>query len=141
MKAGGLCFSVMLQPFDYNAEEKSKHKFMVQTAFVPEGETSLDNIWKNITTADLMDSKLRVVFEMPESSNIENVSSKLATPQKPVPPLLLPSLTNLRNKNELHVQVTNSDADLRKAVDDKKRLQSDLQRIQEENAQLRVNIN
>lgn len=34
----------MLQPFDYNAEEKNKHKFMVQTAFVPEGETSMDVI-------------------------------------------------------------------------------------------------
>lgn len=36
----------MLQPFEYNAEEKekNKHKFMVQTAFVPDGETSLDNI-------------------------------------------------------------------------------------------------
>lgn len=36
----------MLQPFEYNAEEKekNKHKFMVQTAYVPDGETSLDNI-------------------------------------------------------------------------------------------------
>lgn len=34
----------MLQPFDFNAEEKSKHKFMIQSTFVPDGETSLDTI-------------------------------------------------------------------------------------------------
>ena len=28
---------VMLQPFEYDPKEKSKHKFMVQTMFAPEG--------------------------------------------------------------------------------------------------------
>ena len=27
----------MLQPFDYDPEEKNKHKFMVQTMFAPDG--------------------------------------------------------------------------------------------------------
>ena len=27
----------MLQPFDYDPNEKNKHKFMVQTMFAPEG--------------------------------------------------------------------------------------------------------
>ena len=31
------CISVMLQPFDYDPNEKNKHKFMVQTMFAPEG--------------------------------------------------------------------------------------------------------
>lgn len=29
--------SVMLQPFDYDPQEKNKHKFMVQTMFAPDG--------------------------------------------------------------------------------------------------------
>ena len=29
----------MLQPFEYDPKEKSKHKFMVQTMFVPDGYT------------------------------------------------------------------------------------------------------
>lgn len=33
---------VMLQPFDYNPNEKNKHKFMVQTMIVPEGDVNLD---------------------------------------------------------------------------------------------------
>ena len=28
----------MLQPFDYDPAEKNKHKFMVQTMFLPDGE-------------------------------------------------------------------------------------------------------
>ena len=28
-------FSVMLQPFEYDPNEKNKHKFMVQTMFAP----------------------------------------------------------------------------------------------------------
>ncbi|ROL45410.1 Vesicle-associated membrane protein-associated protein A [Anabarilius grahami] len=34
--------SVMLQPFDYDPNEKSKHKFMVQTIFAPHGASDLE---------------------------------------------------------------------------------------------------
>jgi len=34
----------MLQPFEYRPEEKLKHKFLVQSAFVPEDEESVDDI-------------------------------------------------------------------------------------------------
>ena len=30
--------AVMLQPFDYDPAEKNKHKFMVQTMFLPDGD-------------------------------------------------------------------------------------------------------
>ena len=38
--------AVMLQPFEYNPGEKSKHKFMVQTMFAPPGfrVESLDQV-------------------------------------------------------------------------------------------------
>lgn len=32
-----LTASVMLQPFDFDQNEKNKHKFMVQTMFAPDG--------------------------------------------------------------------------------------------------------
>ena len=32
----------MLQPFDYDPNEKSKHKFMVQTIFAPANVTDMD---------------------------------------------------------------------------------------------------
>lgn len=39
-----LCFIVMLQPFDYDPNEKSKHKFMVQTIFAPSNVTDMDSL-------------------------------------------------------------------------------------------------
>ena len=35
---------VMLQPFEYDPKEKSKHKFMVQTMFAPEGEVDHETL-------------------------------------------------------------------------------------------------
>lgn len=58
--------AVMLQPFEYDPKEKSKHKFMVQTMFVPEGSSdSHENLWKDADPSSLMDSKLKCVFELP----------------------------------------------------------------------------
>lgn len=34
--------SVMLQPFEYDPNEKSKHKFMVQTIFAPAAATDTE---------------------------------------------------------------------------------------------------
>ncbi|XP_048448578.1 vesicle-associated membrane protein-associated protein A [Rhincodon typus] len=55
----------MLQPFDYDPNEKSKHKFMVQTVYAPPGITDMEAVWKDAKPEDLMDSKLRCVFELP----------------------------------------------------------------------------
>ncbi|KAG7249695.1 hypothetical protein CRUP_031438, partial [Coryphaenoides rupestris] len=61
--------SVMLQPFDYDPNEKSKHKFMVQTIFAPPNVTDMDSLWKDAKPDDLMDSKLRCVFELPSEND------------------------------------------------------------------------
>lgn len=37
-----IMFTVCLQPFEYDPNEKSKHKFMVQTLVAPEGEINPD---------------------------------------------------------------------------------------------------
>ncbi|KAL7887023.1 hypothetical protein AOLI_G00047440 [Acnodon oligacanthus] len=69
--------SVMLQPFDYDPNEKSKHKFMVQTIFAPPNITDLEAMWKDAKPEDLMDSKLRCVFELPsENDKMSGVRSQ-----------------------------------------------------------------
>ncbi|XP_063062808.1 vesicle-associated membrane protein-associated protein A isoform X1 [Engraulis encrasicolus] len=76
--------SVMLQPFDYDPNEKSKHKFMVQTIFAPSGVTDLEGMWKDAKPDELMDSKLRCVFEMPSENDKVNLRSRqigMSTPQ------------------------------------------------------------
>ena len=65
---GQVVVLVMLQPFDYDPNEKNNHKFMVQSMAYSPGvpaETTQDQLWKDATPSQLMDSKLKCVFEMP----------------------------------------------------------------------------
>lgn len=57
--------AIILQPFIFDAAEKNKHKFMVQSMIMPEGDVSAEQLWKDVSPDDLMDSKLRCVFELP----------------------------------------------------------------------------
>lgn len=57
--------SVMLQPFDYDPNEKNKHKFMVQSLIAPPGDVDQDAVWKSHDSGSLMDTKLKCVFELP----------------------------------------------------------------------------
>ena len=45
-----LCFLVMLQPFEYDVNEKNKHKFMVQTMFAPNGEINHEQLVSFLST-------------------------------------------------------------------------------------------
>ncbi|XP_004599014.2 vesicle-associated membrane protein-associated protein A isoform X1 [Ochotona princeps] len=76
--------SVMLQPFDYDPNEKSKHKFMVQTIFAPPNTSDMEAVWKEAKPDELMDSKLRCVFEMP------NENDKLGVPAPGIAPPATP---------------------------------------------------
>lgn len=79
--------NVMLQPVESPEtleSERSRHKFMIQSAFAPEGEQPpVDQFWKSISSAQIMDSKLRVVFQRPYGLNDdaakENYESSLNT--------------------------------------------------------------
>ncbi|XP_025194903.1 vesicle-associated membrane protein-associated protein A-like isoform X2 [Melanaphis sacchari] len=72
--------SVILQPFDYDANERNKHKFLVQTVIIDPvadyGEDGKTFQWRDIEEGRIMDSKLKCSFEMPtveqllESKNI-----------------------------------------------------------------------
>lgn len=57
--------AIVLQPFIFDANEKNKHKFMVQSMVKPDDEDiNLEDLWKKYPEK-LMDSKLRCVFEIP----------------------------------------------------------------------------
>lgn len=68
--------AICLQPFDFDPTEKNRHKFMVQSLVAPEGELNIEQAWKEVKPEQLMDSKLRCVFELPED---KKVSSKTAS--------------------------------------------------------------
>ena len=75
-----VAISVSLQPFDFDPREKNRHKFMVQSMFAPDASDANDNesLWKEADAANIMDSKLKCVFVMPESAAVNvNESSAL----------------------------------------------------------------
>ncbi|XP_016942159.1 vesicle-associated membrane protein-associated protein B/C isoform X2 [Drosophila suzukii] len=68
---------ICLQPFIYDQQEKNKHKFMVQSVLAPVDAdlTDLNKLWKELEPEQLMDAKLKCVFEMPSAeANAENNS-------------------------------------------------------------------
>ncbi|XP_077074751.1 vesicle-associated membrane protein-associated protein A [Siphateles boraxobius] len=119
--------SVMLQPFDYDPNEKSKHKFMVQAIFAPSGATDLEAMWKDAKPDDLMDSKLRCVFDMPsESEKMSELESSKAASGVSAPRAEGPS--GARSMD---------DAEMRKVMEECKRLQTEVGKLHEENRQLK----
>uniref|UniRef100_A0A3P9K5K0 Vesicle-associated membrane protein-associated protein A n=2 Tax=Oryzias TaxID=8089 RepID=A0A3P9K5K0_ORYLA len=108
--------SVMLQPFEYDPNEKSKHKFMVQTIFAPPHVSDMDSLWKESKPDDLMDSKLRCVFELP-SENDKLVNAVDSVPVKAEP--------------------TVEDSELKKMQEKCRRLQAEISKLNEENRQIK----
>lgn len=59
--------AIMLQPIEQESQaEKSKHKFMVQSTIIRENISNLDSVWTEASPEEIMDSKLRCVFQMPD---------------------------------------------------------------------------
>ncbi|XP_062262374.1 vesicle-associated membrane protein-associated protein B-like [Platichthys flesus] len=106
--------SVMLQPFDYDPNEKSKHKFMVQSLLAPPDMTDMEGVWKEAKPDELMDSKLRCAFELP----LEN--------EKTAP-------HNFRDSSSRSEQ----SPEVKKIIEECKTMQMEAQRLREENKQIR----
>ncbi|KAM9845337.1 vesicle-associated membrane protein-associated protein A-like [Aulostomus maculatus] len=123
--------SVMLQPFDYDPNEKSKHKFMVQTIFAPPNVSDMDSLWKDAKPDDLMDSKLRCVFELPsENDKVNDVEVTKAAP-------VLNSVKADPSAAAVPVTATQDDAEMKKVLEKCKRLQAEMSKLAEENQQLK----
>ncbi|NWQ61105.1 VAPB protein, partial [Neopipo cinnamomea] len=122
--------SVMLQPFDYDPNEKSKHKFMVQSMFAPADTSDMEAVWKEAKPEELMDSKLRCVFELPAENDkphdieINKIVSTTAT--KTDSSVMSKSISSSLDETEV-----------KKVMEDYKRLQVEVQRLREENKQFK----
>uniref|UniRef100_T1IYF9 MSP domain-containing protein n=1 Tax=Strigamia maritima TaxID=126957 RepID=T1IYF9_STRMM len=162
--------AVMLQPFDYDPNEKNKHKFMVQTMFAPEGDIVQETLWKDVNPDNLMDTKLKCVFEMP--TEISQAQGKTVTLIKLIcisnwssfRPILSCQLDDLIFKKKYFVDVNTSQTDLKpsltlksephsplpkaspkagnvdgemkKALDENKRLRDEVSTLRQANVQL-----
>ncbi|XP_051568431.1 vesicle-associated membrane protein-associated protein B-like isoform X2 [Myxocyprinus asiaticus] len=124
--------SVMLQPFDYDPNEKSKHKFMVQSLLAPPDMTDTEGVWKDAKPEDLMDSKLRCVFEMPTENEKthEMDSNKISSS-------LSKSESSTLSMKSMTMASSLDDGEVKKIMEECKRLQMEVQRLREENKQIR----
>jgi len=121
--------AVMLQPFEYDPAEKNKHKFMVQTMFAPDGEIeSHDLLWKDVSPENLMDSKLKCVFEMPTTENNVDVHEDAVKPT---------NLKPVQTERQASPKVNNVEVELRKASDENKKMMQEICHLREENTQLK----
>ncbi|XP_072540042.1 vesicle-associated membrane protein-associated protein B/C isoform X1 [Salminus brasiliensis] len=123
--------SVMLQPFDYDPNEKSKHKFMVQSLIAPPDMTDMEGVWKEAKPEELMDSKLRCVFDMP----IENEKTHEIDSNKMMSSSLLKSESSTLSMKSMVSSL--DDGEVKRIMEECKRLQMEVQRLREENKQIR----
>ncbi|KAL4655750.1 vesicle-associated membrane protein-associated protein B/C [Arapaima gigas] len=123
--------SVMLQPFDYDPNEKSKHKFMVQSLLAPPDMTDMEGVWKEAKPEELMDSKLRCVFELPS----ENEKTHDLDTSKVLSSSLLKSESSTLSMKSMGSSL--DDGEVKKIMEECKRLQMEVQRLREENKQIR----
>lgn len=122
--------SVMLQPFDYDPNEKSKHKFMVQSLMAPDNVTDVEGVWKEAKPEELMDSKLRCVFELPsENEKTHDVDQNKIT-----------STSASKSESSSLFKAASSaldDSEVKKILEECKRLQAEVQRLRDENKQIK----
>lgn len=118
---------ICLQPFVYDPNEKNKHKFMVQSLIEPEEECNdLNKLWKEMDPSQLMDAKLKCVFEMP--------------PDYPTMDTNVPAAVEV-NKTETSTRALNEDKISNLPASDKSDLLvSELRQVREENSDLRKEI-
>lgn len=81
--------AVMLQPFDLDSADKTRHKFMVQSIYAPEGESSSEALWRDTPPENFMNSKLKCIFEVPTETTqnsedvVEQVKAEVKTSLPP----------------------------------------------------------
>ncbi|XP_060775058.1 vesicle-associated membrane protein-associated protein B/C isoform X2 [Neoarius graeffei] len=122
--------SVMLQPFDYDPNEKSKHKFMVQSLIAPSDMTDMEGLWKEAKPEELMDSKLRCVFEMPnENGKMHDTDTSK----------MISSSSFKSDSSTLSMKLGSSldDGEVKRIMEECRRLQVEVQRLREENKQIK----
>lgn len=112
---------VMLQPFEYDPNERNKHKFMVQSMYAPEGTINHESLWKDAPKDQLMDSKLRCVFEMPNEDGT-------TTEHGPVHGV---------DAHEVFSNTVQDNAGEQQLRDEVKRLKDEVLQVRKENANLR----
>jgi len=123
--------SVSLQPFEFDPNEKNRHKFMVQSMYAPDGDFNQDTLWKDTDPAGLMDSKLKCTFVLPEGSEMNGGSSGIPSTIGSSPLIKSAEPSSPKMGSDI------GDSNLKRTVEEIKRLQEEASSLRQENIQLK----
>uniref|UniRef100_A0A0R3RFP8 Major sperm protein n=1 Tax=Elaeophora elaphi TaxID=1147741 RepID=A0A0R3RFP8_9BILA len=146
LSPGEMCnVAVMLQPFDASSNvemEHTKHKFMVQSVYAPPGDLSLDSIWKNAQPSELMDSKLRVVFEHPPAAEYggDKTPPRVSSESKPAAGGYTAVSFTALDFTELIQIYENMDAEVRRVIEEKNRVEAVKASLERDNNNLKARL-
>ncbi|XP_054716042.1 vesicle-associated membrane protein-associated protein B/C-like [Uloborus diversus] len=129
---GTVPVAVMLQPLDLETADRSKHKFMVQSMFAPDGDFNPDALWRDVLPEGLMNSKLKCVFDIPHDSSSQQVVADVVDPPKVETKAAVV-------QQEVPAAKTAADtcADIKKQLQKTKNLQKELNELRQENSSLK----
>ncbi|RVE41986.1 hypothetical protein evm_013361 [Chilo suppressalis] len=123
------------QPVIVDPNEKHKHKFMVQSVIAPEGKTNIDQVWKEISPEQLMDYKLKCVFETPRGTNLNDAGDAA---QNEVAKKRVGVSDQAKGFTQIFPKSENMESDLRRATLEVISLREEEHRLRQENLQLKV---
>lgn len=128
--------AVMLQPFDIESADRSKHKFMVQTMFAPDGEFNQDTLWRDAAPESLMNSKLRCVFDVPGETVQNNVETTEA-PKEEVKESIAAKPSTTETFTVYTPKTSNLEVEFKKLLESNKKLKEELNEVLQENSRLK----
>ncbi|CAO1398955.1 unnamed protein product [Diamesa tonsa] len=133
--------AICLQPFVFDPNEKNKHKFMVQSLVAPDGEINAEQLWKDISPEQLMDSKLRCLFDMPvEKSKADGTSvSQLTTQLLKNESMMNESLNSSSSVGD-NIMKSRNDSDFVRATAEVRELREEGSQLRQENIELKEQI-
>ncbi|KAL0902515.1 hypothetical protein ABMA27_000368 [Loxostege sticticalis] len=126
------------QPVYVDPNEKHKHKFMVQSVIAPEGKTNIDQVWKEISPEQLMDYKLKCVFETPRGTNLNDAGDNVA--QNEVTKKRVAVADEAKSSTKTFPKSENVESDLQKATLEVILLREEESKLRQENLQLKEEL-
>ncbi|KOB77977.1 putative VAMP-associated protein [Operophtera brumata] len=128
-------------PVYIDPNEKHKHKFMVQSVVAPEGKTNVDQ-WKEIGTDQLMDYKLKCIFETPRvvNPNLNDAGDNAAQNEITKKRVAVAEEPKPATKNLAFSKSENVENDLQKASLEVVHLREEESKLRHENLQLKEEL-
>ncbi|XP_073953195.1 VAMP-associated protein 33kDa isoform X2 [Choristoneura fumiferana] len=126
------------QPVFVDPNDKHKHKFMVQSVIAPEGKTNIDQVWKETSPDQLMDYKLKCVFENPRGAILNDAGDTAAQNEVTKKRVAVADEGKAPTKTSSFPE--NAESDLQKATSEVILLREEESKLRHENLQLKEEL-